>query len=375
MKKIIYVANVRLPTEKAHGVQIMNTCHAFAKAGREVELIYANRENNIKQDIFEYYNLSKLSNFKLTGIKTIGIHKPYYIGNLLQNIQFIFKLQVYFILNYGLFFYKKFIIYSRDEFIIFSLLGKAEYLFWETHEGHNNFFTKIILRFISGLVCISGGLKQFYRDKISDEKILVAHDAVNAEEFFVEIEKVAARKEFGIAQDKKIVMYVGKLDKEKGADTFADASVFTASEVQYVAVGEGSVKKTLPNIVYLPQTPYSALHRLLKAADVLVIPNSGKDLVHAKYTSPMKLFAYLASGVPIVSSDIPAIRDVADESVMWFFEPDNAEDLNLKVNEVLKLSKAEKLTKTENAKELVKKYTWENRAECISEFCDKMIKI
>ena len=29
--KIIYIANIRLPTEKAHGIQIMKTCEALAK--------------------------------------------------------------------------------------------------------------------------------------------------------------------------------------------------------------------------------------------------------------------------------------------------------------------------------------------------------
>ncbi len=36
--KILYIANIRLPTEKAHGIQIMKMCEAFAHAGAEVEL-------------------------------------------------------------------------------------------------------------------------------------------------------------------------------------------------------------------------------------------------------------------------------------------------------------------------------------------------
>ena len=61
--KILYIANARMPTEKAHGIQIMKTCEAFAELGHEVELILPWRFNPIKEDIFEYYNVKK--NFKI----------------------------------------------------------------------------------------------------------------------------------------------------------------------------------------------------------------------------------------------------------------------------------------------------------------------
>ena len=57
--KIIYLANVRLPTEKAHGIQIVKMCEAFAGLGLEVELVVPNRLNSIQDDIFDYYGVKK----------------------------------------------------------------------------------------------------------------------------------------------------------------------------------------------------------------------------------------------------------------------------------------------------------------------------
>jgi hypothetical protein len=37
--KILYLADIRLPTEKAHGLQIMKTCEALAKQGVVVTLL------------------------------------------------------------------------------------------------------------------------------------------------------------------------------------------------------------------------------------------------------------------------------------------------------------------------------------------------
>ena len=31
MKKLIYIANARIPTEKAHGIQIMKMCESFGE--------------------------------------------------------------------------------------------------------------------------------------------------------------------------------------------------------------------------------------------------------------------------------------------------------------------------------------------------------
>ena len=55
--KIAYVANARIPTEKAHGLQIMEMCRAFARNGHEVTLVVPKRRNVIKEDPFLYYDI------------------------------------------------------------------------------------------------------------------------------------------------------------------------------------------------------------------------------------------------------------------------------------------------------------------------------
>ncbi len=59
MKKIIYIANARIPTEKAHGNTIMKMCEAFARAGNEVELMIPRRFNTLKKDPYYCYSVWK----------------------------------------------------------------------------------------------------------------------------------------------------------------------------------------------------------------------------------------------------------------------------------------------------------------------------
>ena len=43
LKRLVYLTSARLPTEKAHGLQIMKMCEAFADNGLDVTLLYPHR--------------------------------------------------------------------------------------------------------------------------------------------------------------------------------------------------------------------------------------------------------------------------------------------------------------------------------------------
>ena len=62
---LLYVSNARMPTEKAHGWQIVKMCESFADAGAKVDLFVPDRRKNnpIKQDAFEHYGIKE--NFKI----------------------------------------------------------------------------------------------------------------------------------------------------------------------------------------------------------------------------------------------------------------------------------------------------------------------
>jgi len=69
--KIIYLANFRMPTERAHGVQTMKMCEAFAKAGLEVELVLPRRFTSIKANPFDYYAVTQ--NFRIKKLPVLDL--------------------------------------------------------------------------------------------------------------------------------------------------------------------------------------------------------------------------------------------------------------------------------------------------------------
>ena len=95
--KVVYIANMRLPTEKAHGYQIFQMCQAFVKQGCSLELIVPYRKNEKElseiQDVFTYYNIKE--NFfikKVFAIDTIFLtsfsKRLQFFGNLFHLVSF-----------------------------------------------------------------------------------------------------------------------------------------------------------------------------------------------------------------------------------------------------------------------------------------------
>jgi glycosyltransferase involved in cell wall biosynthesis len=71
---------------------------------------------------------------------------------------------------------------------------------------------------------------------------------------------------------------------------------------------------------------------LLVQCDILVLPNV-RSTISERYTSPLKLFEYLAAGRPIVASNLPALREVLTDGInAVLVEPGNAAALASALN-------------------------------------------
>jgi hypothetical protein len=66
----------------------------------------------------------------------------------------------------------------------------------------------------------------------------------------------------------------------------------------------------LSRVVHLPPLPFDHLPQLAKDASVLIMPYA--DLPVTRAIQPLKLKEYLATGKPVVVSDLPANRAWSD---------------------------------------------------------------
>ena len=79
------------------------------------------------------------------------------------------------------------------------------------------------------------------------------------------------------------------------------------------------------------------------------------------------MFEYMASGTPIVASDLPSIREILNEDNALLVEPDNPRALAGVIKKVFQNRESvEKIS--EQAYQNVQDYTWQKRAERILDF-------
>ena len=366
--KILYIANARIPTEKAHGIQIMKMCEAFAGMGADLELIIPGRRNWIKDSPFDYYGAKKSFNItKLPCLDLIILDKLIgHLGLWVESATFFGSLFFYTL------FKKADIIYGRDKYSLPLVLFKRNFIL-ETHTFPKNYglYASFFKR-AKMIVSITRGLKDLFAEKgISPEKILVAPDGVDLEQFDIRETGDDCRKKLGLPLDKKIVLYAGHLYGWKGTQVLADASQYLPEDAEIYFVGGTSedvrkfkIQNSRYSIHAIGQRPHSEIPYWLAAADVLVLPNSGKEDISKYWTSPMKMFEYMASKRPIVASDLPSIREILNEENAVLVEPDNPEKLAEGINIVLQNPQLSDRISTKAAFD-VQEYTWSKRAKNI----------
>jgi glycosyltransferase involved in cell wall biosynthesis len=357
--KIAYVANVRMPTERAHGVQIAKTCEAFVRTGVEVELVVPRRRTHIADTVSKYYGLK--DGFKITKLFTLDIVSWGATGFLIES--FLFACSTVFSRSVR----AADVVYGRDEFILLFLSWSGvRRVAWESHTGAWSWAARSLAARAEKLVVISNGLRNFYIERgVPSEKILVAHDAIDPDDFAHPETREVARARLGLSQSGKIVMYIGSLGGWKGVDTLLEASTLLQSSVGVVIVGGtaqeiSKLRALYPRVQFLGSLPYRDLANNQIAADVLVLPNTGRDVRAAQFTSPLKLFAYMMSGRPIVASDLPSTREVLPENGAYWFVADNARSCASAIEEALGNDDADQRTKV--AQEAAMSHTWDVRA-------------
>ena len=111
----------------------------------------------------------------------------------------------------------------------------------------------------------------------------------------------------------------------------------------------------------------SRLPLVQSAADILLMPygssissSSGQDI--AKGINPMKMFEYMAAERAIITTDLPVIREVLDETMAVFCPPDNAAAWKSAIERLLDDEKQRTLL-AKKARSEIEKYTWQERAQ------------
>jgi glycosyltransferase involved in cell wall biosynthesis len=364
---IKYITDVRIPTSRAAGYAVMKMCEGFSAAGVNVELIIPNKkDSDFLGDPFEYYKINK--KFKINRMySTDLLSSSWLFGKIFYLIDLItFLLAVKFLSRIS----KRDLIYTRDYFIplIFS---KKRLVFLELHDiPKSTILFKFAVKNATKVFVLTRYIKEALVSLgVEGSNIYIVPSGVDIKNFDISIDKETARKKLDLPKNDKIIIYTGHLYKWKGVHTLANTAKILKD---YLFIFVGGVKpeitefrkryEKLTNVLVIPYQDRSVVSLYLKSADVLVIPNSANEKISTSYTSPLKLFEYMASSRPIVASDLPSLREVLNEKNCVFAGADNVDSFANAIKSILEDESLNRAIVSE-ARSNVERYDWNARAK------------
>jgi glycosyltransferase involved in cell wall biosynthesis len=385
--RILYLADIRFPLERANGIQTAQTCHALAMRGHEVTLLVRQDTLRPPRDPLAFYALEPCHALDIVRLEVYGSawrRRTRYLSEALRAVLRRDRHDVAFTRDLGvaglaLRIPRRLrlpIIYEAHGMAavvaggLASLLTEArsasrwkrrrlarrEQRVWKRAEA----YVTITTRLRRDLEAAFGTRHQCY----------VIPDGV----------RLPSPRKYGgpTWHSTPVVGYAGHLYPWKGVDTLLHA-IALIPNVRALIVGGHPGEADLVRLQALARelriesrvtftglVPPGEVPHCLARADVLVLPNT-RTTVSASYTSPLKLFEYLAAGRPIVASDLPALREILTEGVTALMaDPDSPASFAGAIERLIADRRlAESLAR--RAFEAATTYSWEERARRLGE--------
>jgi glycosyltransferase involved in cell wall biosynthesis len=331
--RILYLADTRFPLERANGIQTFETCRALAARGHAVTLIVRPDTADPPRDPWAFYGAPRDSRLTIAVAPTIAgpVRRPAYLLGVLPRIA------------------------SRaDDVLLTRDLGMASIavrlgrglrppIIYEAHGyapavseelprllGHSESPTprklarlaarerRVWLR-AEGYVTLTST----HRDELAARFGPRRNAAVIPDGTRLSPHRTYTPRS---PRETLVVGYAGHLYPWKGVDTLIEA-LATVLAARAVIIGgqpgegDGARLEAMARAHGVAnRTEFTGWQRpadvaaLLLQCDILVLPNV-RTTISERYTSPLKLFEYLAAGRPIVASNLPAVREILTDGI------------------------------------------------------------
>lgn len=194
------------------------------------------------------------------------------------------------------------------------------------------------------------------------EKSYYVHNVGDYDHFsLVQSDKCTSVKKVSNIKGKKIC-FVGAISDYKVRIDWIYDSAKINPEFNYILIGpiglsdkntDVSILKSLPNVYFFGKIDYSLLPSFLKSIDVCIIPYKVDG--HTKGVFPIKFFEFLATGKPVVISNLPSLK----EYYKFVFVAKNKNEFSECINKAI----VEGSHMREKRIQLAKKNKWNHRIE------------
>ncbi len=367
--KILYLSDSVIPIRSANSIQVMKMCNAFSRIGHEVVLLSIKAPGSFEEGVesdFDFYGVE-------TGFKLKKLHVPQMkYSILLYSLRCAIEILKI----------KPEIVYGRCLWGVWLAAMLGIDVIYEMHfpikhmsRGEKICFTSLTKRRrLRHLVVISHALKKMIKNDVSGKKIIVAHDGANLIDYNdKDIQTAISEK----SEDRTKVGYIGHLYPGRGIDSiFKIAMELPHIDFHIVGGTEDDIKAKKrairgKNIFLHGFIPPSLINNYFRNCDILIMPHKGKVAISggtsrdiSQYMSPLKMFEYMASGKPIIASDLPVLREVLKQGINAILvDPADIDGWVSAIQYLADDEKAREKIAQQALFDLKQYYTWEKRAE------------
>ena len=358
-RKFFYFSNSVFPSQRANNVQVIQMCEALTRFGYQVTLVCYRTHEVSEEEIFDAYGV--VDSFRLSFIE-VQSERYKFFRSLLQFIMLAMKIP------------KDAIIYGRDVYPLIMCAFFGRFTSYEVHgdpmNSIENLATNLLVKLpnLKKIVAISNGLatRICERYHLTPAAVLVAHDGCNQNQISSEVVSNKAIRDVG---------YIGSLDVSgRGVDVV----LYLAErhpELNFHLVGGHAhqvdywQRRASKNVTFHGFVKHSEVSDKLEMFDIALMPYqydlklSGSKVSTIEYMSPMKMFEYMAAAKIIISSDLPVLREVLDESNSYLVQCDRYADWSSAIKKIVE-DPAKARLKAQGARKLLEaEFTWNARVE------------
>lgn len=219
----------------------------------------------------------------------------------------------------------------------------------------------------------------------TDTPISVIPNGVDTEKFVPEHEqKKEIIRKYELPSDKPIVVFTGSFGNWHGTEKIPEIAE-KIPEAYFLLVGDGPMyqkvkqkSKGLENLQLTGRVKHEEIPPILSASNIGIAPFNLEEREDMRengfYFCPVKIFEYMAVGLPTISFNLKEIQNITGETGN-LAENGNWEQITEKVQELVENDELRK-EKAEKARQrAVEKYEWEEIARQTQEVYDNIISV
>ena len=329
--RLLYLADIRFPLERANGIQTFETCRALAARGHEVTLLVRPDTATPARDPWFFYGAERVPGLTIDRITQMprAMRRATYVMAALGRIV-TRRADVVFTRDLGLASLALRIPRSRRPALVYEAHGYAPAvsqemprLLGQSARPSPRKLARLarrerrVWRGADGYVTLTSAHRGELVARFGTREAAVVPDGT----------RLPRVRRYDLPPaGPPTVGYAGHLYPWKGVDVLIEA-IACLPGLKGLIVGGQPAERDLARLQALAHArgiadrveftgwrPPQEVAATIARCHVLALPNV-RSTISERYTSPLKLFDYLAAGRAIVASDLPAIREVLTDDV------------------------------------------------------------